>query len=84
MNIELPPDIEKRLNELVSAGCYPSVNAAVNFIMRRGLHEAPPEELAQDESPYARAVRLGVIGAASGLPDDLTSNPEHFEGFGRS
>ena len=73
MNIELPPDIEKRLNELVSAGCYPSVDAAVSFIMRRGLHEAPPEEPAHDESPYAKAVRLGLIGAASGLPGSISS-----------
>ena len=29
------------------------------------------------------ARRAGVIGCADGLPPDLSTNKEHFEGFGR-
>jgi predicted transcriptional regulator len=29
------------------------------------------------------AQRLGLIGAAKGLPADLSTNPEHMVGFGR-
>jgi hypothetical protein len=29
------------------------------------------------------AERLGILGAAKGLPTDLSTNPEHMEGFGR-
>jgi hypothetical protein len=29
------------------------------------------------------AERLGLIGSAKGLPADLSTNPEHMEGFGR-
>ncbi len=35
--------------------------------------------------PNARqlAERLGILGSAKGLPTDLSTNPEHMEGFGR-
>jgi len=29
------------------------------------------------------AEQLGVLGAAKGLPADLSTNPKHMEGFGR-
>jgi len=29
------------------------------------------------------AERLGRLGCAKGLPTDLSTNPEHMEGFGR-
>ncbi len=29
------------------------------------------------------AERLGILGSAKGLPTDLSTNPEHMEGFGR-
>jgi hypothetical protein len=29
------------------------------------------------------ARRAGIVGYADGLPSDLSSNKEHFEGFGR-
>ncbi len=29
------------------------------------------------------AERLGLLGSAKGLPVDLSTNPEHMEGFGR-
>jgi len=35
------------------------------------------------ESAYDIAKRLGIIGSAKGLPADLSTNPEHMEGFGR-
>ncbi len=29
------------------------------------------------------AERLGILGSAKGLPPDLSTNPDHMEGFGR-
>jgi metal-responsive CopG/Arc/MetJ family transcriptional regulator len=29
------------------------------------------------------AERLGILGSAKGLPADLSTNPDHMEGFGR-
>ena len=34
------------------------------------------------ENCYELAKRLGIIGCAKGLPSDLSTNPEHMEGFG--
>ena len=35
------------------------------------------------ESAYDIAKRLGAIGRFKGLPDDLSTNPKYFQGFGR-
>jgi len=35
------------------------------------------------ESCYDIASRTGVIGCAKGLPADLSTNPRHFDGFGK-
>ena len=35
------------------------------------------------ETCYDIAKRLGIIGVYKDTPDDLSTNPEHMEGFGR-
>jgi hypothetical protein len=48
--------------------------------------QALEEHLRQrSPSPNCRelAERLGVLGAAKGLPADLSTHPRHMEGFGR-
>jgi len=37
----------------------------------------------QDKSALILARQAGVIGCAKGLPPDLSTNKDHFEGFGR-
>jgi hypothetical protein len=36
-----------------------------------------------EESALDMARRAGIIGCAKGLPADLSTNKNHFEGFGR-
>jgi hypothetical protein len=38
---------------------------------------------AQDKTALVQAKQARVIGCAKGLPPDLSTNKEHFEGFGR-
>jgi Ribbon-helix-helix protein, copG family len=73
--------VDKRLKEELEAeakekGVQPSV------IVRQAL-----EEHMRSRTPHPNcrelAERLGMIGAAKGLPADLSTNPEHMEGFGR-
>jgi len=73
--------VDKRLKEELEAeakekGVQPSV------IVRQAL-----EEHMRSRTPHPNcrdlAERLGLIGAAKGLPRDLSTNPEHMEGFGR-
>ena len=50
------------------------------------VREALEEHLRQrvpKESCLDLALRLGIIGSAKGLPADLSTNPDHMEGFGR-
>jgi hypothetical protein len=35
------------------------------------------------ESCLEIARRIGIVGVYEGTPPDLSTNPEHFEGFGR-
>ena len=51
-------------------------------IVRQALEE---HMRSRTPSPNCRdlAERLGLIGSAKGLPADLSTNPEHMEGFGR-
>ena len=73
--------VQKRLKEEIEAeakekGVHPSV------IVRQAL-----EEHMRSRTPHPNchdlAERLGLIGAVKGLPADLSTNPEHMEGFGR-
>ncbi len=45
------------------------------------------EEHIRQRTPHLNcrdlAERLGILGSAKGLPTDLSTNPEHMEGFGR-
>lgn len=36
-----------------------------------------------EESAYEAALRLGIIGCIKNAPSDLSTNPKHFEGFGK-
>ena len=51
-------------------------------VVRQALEEHVRRQN-QRLSCYDLAVRLGIIGSAKGLPTDLSTNPEHMEGFGR-
>ena len=37
----------------------------------------------QESTAYELAERSGLIGVVSRAPKDLSTNPQHFEGFGR-
>ena len=50
-------------------------------IVRQALQEHLQRRTPR-ESCYDLAKRLGIIGSAKGLPTDLSTNPEHMEGFG--
>jgi metal-responsive CopG/Arc/MetJ family transcriptional regulator len=51
-------------------------------IVRRALEEHVRRR-APHENCRDLAEKLGLIGSAKGLPADLSTNPQHMEGFGR-
>ena len=77
INVRVQGALKQKLEiEAVRKGVSPSA------IVRRVLEEhldcqAPPESCLQ------LAERLGILGSIKGLPPDLTTNPDHMEGFGR-
>jgi hypothetical protein len=73
--------VEQRLKQQLEAearekGVRPSdiVRQALEEHMRRRTPRPNCRDVAE---------RLGILGAAKGLPADLSTNPKHMEGFGR-
>lgn len=49
------------------------------------VHEALQiylQEVSGKQNCYDLAKRLGIVGIASDLPEDLSTNPDYFNGFG--
>ncbi len=77
ITIRLDPQTERRLRqEAEAAGKNESelVREALAAYFTRHRRRATALEVAR---------RAGVIGCADGMPSDLSTNKEHFEGFGR-
>jgi predicted transcriptional regulator len=73
--------VESRLKQQLEA-----VARAKGVSPSQVVRQAIEEHLRQQtpsESCYDLANRLGILGSAKGLPTDLSTNPEHMEGFGR-
>jgi hypothetical protein len=77
INVRVDKRLEEELEaEAIEKGVQPSV------IVRQAL-----EEHIRSRTPHPNcrelAELLGLDGAAAGLPADLSTNPNHREGFGR-
>ncbi len=75
INVRIESQLKQRLEiEAKAKGVSPSA------IVRQLLEEHYQESAS--ENCYQLAQRLGVIGSIKGLPSDLSTNPDHMEGFG--
>jgi predicted DNA-binding protein len=52
-------------------------------LVREALEHHLPET-AREETCYAVARRLGIIGSVKRAPEDLSTNRKYFKGFGRN
>ena len=90
MEIHISETVEKIVQQLVASGQFPNAEAAVNVMFLRAVEHgnngdrASDRTTSEEETPFEKAKRLGLIGAAKGLPADLSSDEKHMEGFGRS
>ena len=76
INVRLTEDLKRRLDAAAKArGLSPSE-------VVRGAIEAHLEAETPAESCLDIARRVGVVGCAKGLPPDLSTNRDYFEGFG--
>jgi predicted transcriptional regulator len=76
INVRVESKLKQQLEiEAQEKGVSPSE------IVRQALQEHLQRQTPR-ESCYDLAKRLGIIGSAKGLPTDLSTNPEHMEGFG--
>ncbi|MCI0463885.1 MAG: ribbon-helix-helix domain-containing protein [Gemmataceae bacterium] len=77
ISVRLDADTKRRLREEArAAGKHES--EVVREVLAAYFAEQKREASALD-----RAQRAGIVGCAKGLPPDLSTNKDHFEGFGR-
>ena len=77
INVRVDPQLKRELEiEAREKGVRPSdiVREALAEHVRRRTPQASCLDIAR---------RIGFIGAYKGGPSDLSTNPEHMEGFGR-
>lgn len=78
ISVRLPASLQSRLERKAKlAGKTES--EIVREAVELHIAQAPVAE-----SAYGLARRLGLVACAKGLPKDLSTNREHFEGFGGS
>lgn len=77
INVRVEPRLKQQLEaEAREKGVRPS------DIVRQALEEHMQKQMPR-ESAYDLAKRIGILGVFKGGPSDLSTNPEHMEGFGR-
>jgi metal-responsive CopG/Arc/MetJ family transcriptional regulator len=77
INVRVDERLKKELEaEAREKGVRPS--EIVREALEEHLRKRRPRE-----SAYDLAKRLGIIGVYKDAPPDLSTNPEHMEGFGR-
>lgn len=76
INVRVEGPVKQRLEaDAKQKGTTPSA------IVRQLIEEHYGQPVA--ENCLQLAERLGILGSIKGLPADLTTNPDHMEGFGR-
>ena len=83
MDIELAPKQRQQLEALARAQGM-SVEEALRQLLESALSSANPNGATRSsEACYDLANSAGVIGMVGDLPEDQSTNPDHFNGFGR-
>ena len=77
ISVRLDAEIERRLREAARAA-----GKNESEVVREAL-TAYLAGHQRRENALEVARRAGIIGCAKGLPSDLSTNPDYFEGFGR-
>ncbi len=77
ISVRLSRKLMRQVEEKAAAG-----KKKVSSVVREALeqHCANPEE---GPTAYDLAKKLGVLGAAKGLPSDLSTSKKYFRGFGK-
>ena len=73
--------VESRLKQQLEAEAREK-GVSPSDIVRQALEEHIRQRTPR-ETCHDLAERLGILGVDKGLPADLSTNPEHMEGFGR-
>ena len=83
MDIQLAPEQRKQLEALAREQGM-SVEEALHKLLARALGSTTSNGApAASDTCFDLANAAGVIGMVEDLPEDLSTNPDHFDGFGR-
>lgn len=76
ITVRLPAELRQRLRQAAARRCQRE-----SYLVR----EAVERQLASEEeaiTAYDRAREAGLIGDVKGAAQDLSTNPQYFDGFG--
>ena len=77
--------MSKRLDVIYENGVFRPLEPVQLEEHQRATVTIPePDSPISIETCFDIAERIGVIGAIDNLPADLSTNPDHFEGFGQN
>jgi len=78
ITVRFPAELLRRLKDAAQRN-----GMRTSEIVRKAVERQFAAEDAEITA-YERAEKAGLIGAIRGLGSDLSTNPKHFDGFGRS
>lgn len=77
LSVRLSAKLQKELDSLARDS-----GESTSDIARKALQEYCRKQAARP-SAYDLAREIGLLGCGQDMPSDLSTNPAHFEGFGR-
>jgi|GEM_PF-1539468 len=77
LTVRLEPAVAKILDALAA-----EKDLTTSELVRQAIARLIEEQASETESAFDAAQRAGIVGAADDLPEDLSTNAEHFQGFG--
>jgi hypothetical protein len=85
--LPLDPDMLRRIESYAhSVGSTPAEVVRKAFEEYLAVHEETRSQVVRDETAFDILYRAGLIGCIPGdseSPTDLSTSPDHMEGFGR-
>ena len=77
VTVRLEAEMAQRLEDLAIRR-----SQTASELVREAVRRLIDDEDDRSESAFDAAKRAGIMGMVDDLPEDLSTNPRHFEGFG--
>jgi hypothetical protein len=81
MDIQIAPELQQQLETLARERGM-SVDALLRDLLRHAHHGEGENGTSAEQTCYELAAASGILGVVGDAPPDLSTNPDHLDGFG--